>query len=86
MTAEKKSSRKPKGAASKATESKANEPIVEAGPVAVHVDSGEVAVVVAPPARAGIDRRLFRLSKRIQNIPRQDLRAWDHDHVRTKAV
>ena len=61
MTAEKKSSRKPKGAASKATESKANEPIVEAGPVAVHVDSGEVAVVVAPPARAGIDRRLFRL-------------------------
>jgi membrane-associated phospholipid phosphatase len=61
MTAEKKSSRKPKGAASKATESKATEPIVEAGPVAVHVDSGEVAVVVAPPARAGIDRRLFRL-------------------------
>jgi undecaprenyl-diphosphatase len=37
------------------------EPVVEAGPVAVHVDSGEVAVVVAPPAPAGIDRRLFQL-------------------------
>jgi undecaprenyl-diphosphatase len=29
--------------------------------VAVHVDSGEVAVVVAAPAFGGIDRRLFRL-------------------------
>ncbi|HEY1161700.1 MAG TPA: phosphatase PAP2 family protein [Candidatus Dormibacteraeota bacterium] len=36
-------------------------PVVEAGPVAVHVESGDVAVVVAPPGRAGIDRRLFRL-------------------------
>jgi undecaprenyl-diphosphatase len=35
--------------------------VIEAGPVAVHVGSGEVAVVVAPPARAGIDRRLFSL-------------------------
>ena len=34
-------------------------PVVEAGPVAVHVDSGQVAVVVAPPGRAGFDRRLF---------------------------
>jgi undecaprenyl-diphosphatase len=33
--------------------------IVEAGPVSVHVDSGAVAVVVAPPAPGGIDRRLF---------------------------
>jgi undecaprenyl-diphosphatase len=33
--------------------------VIEAGPVAVQVDSGEVAVLVAPPARAGIDRRLF---------------------------
>lgn len=37
------------------------ETVVEAGPVAVQVDSGKVAVVVAPPALAGIDRRLFRL-------------------------
>lgn len=29
--------------------------------MAVQVESGQVAVVVAPPARAGIDRRLFRL-------------------------
>ena len=35
--------------------------VVEAGPVAVQVDAGKVAVVVAPPARAGIDRRLFGL-------------------------
>ena len=36
-------------------------PVVEAGPVAVHVDSGQVAVVVAPPGPGGIDRRLFHL-------------------------
>jgi undecaprenyl-diphosphatase len=36
-------------------------PVIEAGPVAVHVDSGQVAVVVAPPGRTGIDRRLFHL-------------------------
>ncbi len=35
--------------------------MIAAGPVAVHVDSGAVAVVVAPPAPAGIDRRLFKL-------------------------
>src|SRR3981081_2753332 len=35
-------------------------PVVEAGPVAVHVDSGEVKVVVAPPGRDGFDRRLDR--------------------------
>jgi len=35
--------------------------VIAAGPVAVHVDSGAVAVVVAPPAPAGIDRRLFKL-------------------------
>lgn len=39
----------------------ATKPVIEAGPVAVHVDSGAVSVVVAPPARAGIDRRLFTL-------------------------
>jgi undecaprenyl-diphosphatase len=42
------------------TEEKA-EPLVKAGPIAVHVDSGEVTVQVAPPARDGIDRRLFGL-------------------------
>ena len=35
--------------------------VVEAGPVAVKVAGGKVAVVVAPPAPAGIDRRLFSL-------------------------
>lgn len=39
----------------------AGAPLIEAGPVAVHVDSGEVKVVVAPPGRAGIDRRLYGL-------------------------
>ena len=36
-------------------------PVVEAGPVAVHVDAGQVSVEVAPPAPAGIDRRLFQV-------------------------
>src|SRR5487761_1677686 len=36
-------------------------PVAGAGPVAVHVESGDVKVVVAPPAPAGLDRRLFRL-------------------------
>ena len=44
----------------------ATKPVIEAGPVAVHVDSGEVAVVVAPPAPAGIDRRVFTL---INDLP-----------------
>jgi len=39
----------------------ASKPVAEAGPVAVHVDSGQVAVVVAPPGRAGFDRRLYRV-------------------------
>jgi undecaprenyl-diphosphatase len=34
-------------------------PVVAAGPVAVHVEAGQVAVTVAPPAPAGLDRRLF---------------------------
>ena len=29
--------------------------------MAVHIDAGAVAVVVAPPAPGGIDRRLFTL-------------------------
>jgi undecaprenyl-diphosphatase len=36
-------------------------PVAEAGPVAVHVDSGQVLVEVAPPAPAGLDRRLYHL-------------------------
>ncbi|MEA2669298.1 MAG: undecaprenyl-diphosphatase [Chloroflexota bacterium] len=36
-------------------------PVAGAGPVAVHVDSGEVKVVVAPPAPAGLDRRLYQM-------------------------
>ena len=49
-----------KAARPKTNKQKATEPVVAAGPVAVHVDSGEVSVVVAPPAPFGIDRRLFR--------------------------
>jgi undecaprenyl-diphosphatase len=56
---------KPKPGDPEVTDSKAGEPasapVAQAGPVAVHVDSGEVKVVVAPPGRAGIDRRLYRL-------------------------
>jgi undecaprenyl-diphosphatase len=44
---------------SAAADPAATEPVAAAGPVSVHVDSGEVAVVVAPPAPGGIDRRLF---------------------------
>jgi len=36
-------------------------PVAGAGPVEVHVESGEVKVVVAPPAPAGIDRRLYQM-------------------------
>jgi undecaprenyl-diphosphatase len=36
-------------------------PVAGAGPVEVHVDSGDVKVVVAPPAPAGIDRRLYQM-------------------------
>jgi len=47
------------------TDTRASEPksapIVAAGPVAVHVESGDIKVVVAPPGRAGVDRRLYRL-------------------------
>jgi undecaprenyl-diphosphatase len=60
------SPRKPKAADPTLTDPKAAETVVEAGPVAVQVEAGKVAVVVAPPARAGIDRRLFRL---INDLP-----------------
>jgi len=49
----------PKAAAPKAADPIVTQPVVEAGLVAVHVAAGEVAVVVAPPAPGGFDRRLF---------------------------
>jgi undecaprenyl-diphosphatase len=56
---------KPKPGDPEVTDTKATEPasapVVEAGPVAVHVDAGDVKVVVAPPGSSGIDRRLYRL-------------------------
>jgi undecaprenyl-diphosphatase len=58
--------RDPKAAAPKPLDPKAANVVVEAGPVAVHMDAGEVAIVIAPPARAGIDRRLFSL---INDLP-----------------
>ena len=51
----------PKAADPKAIDPTVTQPVVQAGPVAVHVAAGEVAVVVAPPAPGGIDRRLFTL-------------------------
>lgn len=62
---------KPRAAEPKPVESKAADtvktaPVVEAGPVAVHVDAGDVKVVVAPPARAGFDRRLYKV---INDLP-----------------
>jgi undecaprenyl-diphosphatase len=36
-------------------------PVAGAGPVEVHVESGDVKVVVAPPAPAGIDRRIYQM-------------------------
>jgi undecaprenyl-diphosphatase len=36
-------------------------PVAAAGPVEVHVESGDVKVVVAPPAPRGLDRRLYQL-------------------------
>jgi undecaprenyl-diphosphatase len=57
--------RKPKAVDPEVTDTKATDPtsapVVEAGPVAVHVDAGTVKVVVAPPGSKGIDRRLYRL-------------------------
>ncbi|MEP6753773.1 MAG: hypothetical protein ABI959_13590, partial [Candidatus Dormiibacterota bacterium] len=36
-------------------------PVAGAGPVEVHVESGDVKVVVAPPTPGGIDRRLYQV-------------------------
>ncbi len=46
--------------------------VVEVGPVAVQVEGGQVSVTVAPPARAGIDRRLFRLINELPHSPTSD--------------
>jgi undecaprenyl-diphosphatase len=48
-----------RAADAKAADAKDPKPVVAAGPVAVHVEAGQVAVTVAPPAPAGLDRRLF---------------------------
>jgi undecaprenyl-diphosphatase len=74
MTAARKPARRSrvKRAAPAAADPKTTEPVVEAGPVAVHVDSGEVAVVVAPPAPGGIDRRLFGLINGLPHSPTSD--------------
>ncbi len=67
---------KPKPGDPEVTDTKSSEPktapLVEAGPVAVHVDSGEVKVVVAPPGRAGIDRRLYRAINRLPHTTTSD--------------
>lgn len=48
------------------------ETVVEAGPIAIHVKSGDVAVVVAPPSPAGIDRRLFSFINGLPHTPISD--------------
>jgi membrane-associated phospholipid phosphatase len=45
----------------KPTDMPKSAPVAGAGPVEVHVESGDVKVVVAPPAPAGIDRRLYQM-------------------------
>jgi undecaprenyl-diphosphatase len=56
----------PRSRARPAPDPKSANVVVEAGPVAVHMDAGQVAVVIAPPAQAGVDRRLFTL---INDLP-----------------
>ena len=48
------------------------EPVLEAGPIAVHVAAGDVTVVVAPPAQAGMDRKLFSLINGLPHSPTSD--------------
>ncbi len=55
----------------KATEPK-SPPVVAAGPVAVHVDAGDVKVVVAPPGRDGFDRRLYRVLNDLPHTKHSD--------------
>jgi undecaprenyl-diphosphatase len=48
------------------------EKVVEAGPVAVQVESGQVSVTVAPPSPAGFDRRLFKVINELPHSPTSD--------------
>lgn len=70
------SARKPKAGDPEVTDTKATEPasapVVEAGPVAVHVDAGDVKVVVAPPSRGGFDRQLFRAINELPHTKQSD--------------
>ena len=72
----KRPARRPKAADPEVTDTKATEPtsppVVEAGPVAVHVESGDVRVVVAPPARGGFDRQLFRAINELPHTTHSD--------------
>jgi len=54
------------------TAAERSQPLIESGPIAVHLRSGKVAVVVAPPARAGLDRRLFKLINGLPHSPTSD--------------
>jgi undecaprenyl-diphosphatase len=55
----------------KAAEPKSR-PVVAAGPVAVHVDSGDIKVVVAPPGRDGFDRHMFRVLNQLPHTKTSD--------------
>jgi undecaprenyl-diphosphatase len=48
------------------------ETLAEAGPLAVKKEAGQVSVVVAPPARAGIDRRIFKLINELPHSTTSD--------------
>jgi undecaprenyl-diphosphatase len=48
------------------------ETLAEAGPVAVKKEGGQVSVVVAPPARAGIDRRIFKFINELPHSTTSD--------------
>ena len=63
---------KPHDADPPAPDPKTTATVVEAGPVAVKVDAGQVAVEVAPPAPGGIDRRLFRLINELPHTTTSD--------------
>ncbi|HZQ49192.1 MAG TPA: phosphatase PAP2 family protein [Candidatus Dormibacteraeota bacterium] len=48
------------------------ESVLEAGPVAVQLESGHVSVTVAPPAKDGFDRRLFNVINDLPHSPASD--------------
>lgn len=55
-----------------AVTTKKPEPVIAAGPIAVHVGAGDVTVVVALPAQAGMDRKLFSLINGLPHSPTSD--------------